>query len=362
MKAVTSFCLALFYVVHAFATPEPFYLAARDGIYRGTIDSDSGRLTPLALEQHVAGSLFLAQSPVHPVIYTGLESNIVAFSENASGGLIPWGQVDVAGKNYCHLTCDQTGRYLLAVEYDLHKLVAVSLGAAGDPQRLMSTRTFHGAGPNKVRQEASHPHSVYFDPENRHIYVCDLGADRIWIFNFDEANGSFMETSSQTVQPGSGPRHLAFDASGKKVYVNGELGANLSVFDRDEKTGALHFRQVVSTLTPDRPKTDGGTAEIVMHPSGKWLYVSNRLGDTIAVFALGPDGGAKLIEDAPSLAQEVWSIQIDPSGQWLIAAGKRDNRLVVFKIDSATGKLTPTNVSASVEAPICVLFVPAVKS
>jgi len=362
MKAAALLGFALIFAMHASAASEPFYVAAKDGIYRGAIDSDSGQLAPLVMAQPVFNPSFLAQSPTHPVLYTASGPNIVALSENPDGSLNPLAQFDVAGKNVCHFVCDNTGHFLLAVDYDQHVLASIRLDEKGKPYGPVAYWGFGGSGPNKVRQEASHPHGIYLDPENRHAYMCDLGSDRVWMFKFDAETGKIDSGSPhwEGVKPGSGPRHLAFSPDGSHVYVyvNGELGANLSVFARDKESGNLTAKETVSTLTPDRPKTDGGTAEIVMHPSGKWLYVTNRLGNTIAVFAIGPNGEAKLVEDAPSLAQEVWSIQIDATGRWLIAAGRHDNRLVVFKIDAETGKLTPNGATAPVNAPICVLFVP----
>jgi 6-phosphogluconolactonase len=144
------------------------------------------------------------------------------------------------------------------------------------------------------------------------------------------------------------------------VYVNGELGANLFTYKRDKETGKLTAKETISTLTPDRPQTDGGTGEIVLHPSGKWLYVSNRLGNTIATFSLASDGTAKLMADEPPIVEEVRSFAIDPTGGWLVAAGLHDDRIGVLKIDVSSGGLSYKGQTAPAKAPLCVLFVPPV--
>jgi 6-phosphogluconolactonase len=362
MKILAPLLLAIVFIVHASATTEPFYLAAKDGIYHGALNSATGELAPLDRVGEMPNVLFLAQSPTQPVLYAATDSSILAFKEASDGSLQPLGTLNIFGKNLCHLTCDATGRFLLVADYDKHSVNVVSLGGQGEPEKLISYRSFGGAGPNKLRQEASHPHGIYLDPENRHAYMCDLGSDRIWMFDFNAATGALDPMSSPSfldVKPGSGPRHLAFSQDGREVYVNGELGANLFIFHRDEQTGRLSPKDTVSTLTPDRPATDGGTGEIVLHPSGKWLYVSNRLGNTIALFSLAGGGAATLVQDADPIAVELRSFGIDPTGQWLVAAGVTDNRIAVLKIDLATGGLTYKGQTSPVPVPICVLFVPA---
>lgn len=348
------FCLAL--ITHAAAQPEPFYVSAKQGIYYGGIDAATGKLAPLKLVQPAYEPAYLAQSPTQRVLYACFDHTVGTYREAADGSLTSLGEKPSGGKGTTHLAVDATGQRLFTANYDDSGVSCLSLASDGSIGSLLSVTSLVGKGPNAERQECSHPHSVNIDAANRHDYVCDLGADKIWILPFDP--GTELAPSVQ-VELGSGPRHLAFDAAQRFVYVNGELGANVTVFARNGKTGALKTVQTISTLAPDRPKTDGGTAEIVLHPNGKWLYVSDRIGNTIAVFAVEPDGRLKLLEDAPSIADEVRGFWIDPAGRWLVAAGLKDNRLVVLKIDPAAGKLSLTDQTAAVPAPNAILFVPA---
>ncbi len=164
------------------------------------------------------------------------------------------------------------------------------------------------------------------------------------------------------VPPGSGPRHLAFSPDGKFVYVVNEMGHSVNVFSRNAATGELTSIQNLSTLTAGTPDEGVTAAEVVCHPSGKWLYVSNRGCDTISQFTIGDDGKLALVQSVPSEVNFPRSFAIDPSGKWLIAAGQKDDRIGVMKIDPTTGGLTSKGQFAGVGTTVCVLFGPPVNS
>ncbi len=165
---------------------------------------------------------------------------------------------------------------------------------------------------------------------------------------------------SSKVPPGSGPRHLVFGADGKHVYVVNEMGVSTSVFTRDPATGALTLVDTVSNVWPGDPTSGTTAAEIVLHPNGKWLYVSNRAvgHDTISVFAIDSAGGLKLIQVEPAPVKQPRSFALDPTGHWMIAAGQNSNSIAELSVNPATGHIAPTDVSAIVGSPVCVLFVP----
>lgn len=221
----------------------------------------------------------------------------------------------------------------------------------------------NGSGPNPERQKHPHIHSIYLDPLNRFAYACDLGTDHVWLFGFDAVHGTLVldNLGSGETPPDSGPRHLAISPDGKFIYANGEMGMNVTIFARDAGTGRLTLLQTVSSL-PDGASTNGmTTAEIFCHPSGKWLYVSNRDisnrgRDSIVVYVIAADGKLARIQNAPALVTVPRGFGIDPCGQWLIAGGQTENKIVVMKIDPVTGRLSLTDQTATVGEPICVIF------
>jgi 6-phosphogluconolactonase len=215
-----------------------------------------------------------------------------------------------------------------------------------------------GSGPNPKRQLGPHAHSIYTSPDDAFVYACDLGSDKVWIFKFDAGDGTLVPSDPPfaRVPPGSGPRHLAFNPNGKFVYVSNEMGHDVTVFTRNASTGDLTVLETVGTLPAGTPEGNVTTAEIALHPSGKWLYVSNRGCDTISAFAVGEDGRIKLIQSVAAGVKFPRNFGLDASGQWMITAGQNDGRIAVLKVDPASGRLSATDQSAQVGSPVCVLF------
>jgi 6-phosphogluconolactonase len=190
----------------------------------------------------------------------------------------------------------------------------------------------------------------------------------VWIFKLDE-KGALVANDPPfaTTPPGSGPRHLAFSPDGKYVYVANEMGHTVTAFNFDRKTGALTQFQDITTFPAGFDyKGEMTDAEIFCHPSGKWLYVTNRdVGDqghdSIAVFSIGDDGKLTWIQDVPSPVKFPRGFGLDPAGKWLVVAGQHDNKISPLKIDQETGKLTPTDQFVEAGEPICIQFAPAAK-
>jgi 6-phosphogluconolactonase len=340
-----------------------FYVTGAAGIYRGTIDDATGALGKLTLAVAEKHPGFLALSPNGSSLYAGLARSVAAFSVQADGSLKKLNELDSGGDDPCHVAVDRSGRYVFAANYENGTLACFSTNPDGSLTKRLSVTQFKGSGPDQGRQKTAHAHAVYLDATNKFLYACDLGSDRVWIFKFDAANGSLTpaESIAGRIPSGHGPRHLAFRPDGLRAYVLNEMGGSLTTFDRDPATGALTALQTISALPPDKPQQDASLAEIECHPSGKWLYGSNRRDHTIAVFALDADGKAKLLENAPSEAKAVRSFAIDPDGCWLVAAGLSDRRLVVLKLDPDSGRVTFTGQATPIDGPMCVLFIPEKK-
>ncbi len=194
------------------------------------------------------------------------------------------------------------------------------------------------------------------------MYSCDLGTDSVWIHRFDAQHGVLLPNTPGVAKttPGDGPRHLAFHPEGRYLYVNNEMGLSVSVFERDATSGALTFIQEVSVLPAGAFVKGATTAEIVCHPSGKWLYVSERGEDKIILFTIGEDGKLKRVASLSAGVKCPRGFAIDPTGHWLICAGQEDHKIVVLKIDQTTGMLEATDQEASVGTPVSVLFAPVI--
>ncbi|SDT87866.1 6-phosphogluconolactonase [Verrucomicrobium sp. GAS474] len=338
------------------------------GIYRGTLDTETGALTAPVLAAEAANPSWLVLSGDGRRLYAALEAKggIASFwvGGNEEGGLLHFIQaVPEPAGNPCHLAIDDADRFLLAASYGSGVLTVLdTLGEApAQPLAPVSTFPFTGTGPDAGRQKSSHAHSVYLDRSNRFAYACDLGGDDVGLFAFDAKTGALTpHLPFAKVPPGSGPRHLAFSKDQHFVYVNGEMKMNVTAFSRDPATGALNPIQTVDMDPPAvvETKAVAGSAEILAHPSGKWLYVSNRGWETLALFHIGTDGKLEAMGNIPLDVKGPRGMAIDPSGRWLLVAGQYDDSLSVFKIDPETGAVTPTGQRQSVGSPVALVFAP----
>jgi 6-phosphogluconolactonase len=197
-----------------------------------------------------------------------------------------------------------------------------------------------------------------FDPGNRFLLGADLGLDRVHVYRFAASTGTATpnEPASAAVAPGAGPRHLAIHPNGRFAYVIDEMGSTITSFSWDGTKGTLGPLGTISTLPAGFAGTST-TAEIVVHPNGRFLYGSNRGHDSIAVFRIGAAGDLQLVEIASTRGRTPRNFTIDPSGHWLIAANQESNTLAVFRIDPATGGLSPVGGLSSVGSPVSLLFV-----
>jgi 6-phosphogluconolactonase len=212
-----------------------------------------------------------------------------------------------------------------------------------------------------ARQKGPHAHCATFDPDGHVVFVCDLGLDKVFAYRVDSTKGSLSpnDPPSTPVAPGSGPRHIAFLPNGKSSYVINEMGATITVFSRDAKRSALKEIQTLPTLPPDFSGRKS-CAEIAVHPSGKFVYGSNRGHDTIAVYSVD-DSSGKLTSGAfvPCGGKEPRNFAIDPTGAFLFVANQNSENIATFRIDNKTGNLTRIEGDIEVGKPVCIVFVPA---
>ncbi|HLB74253.1 MAG TPA: beta-propeller fold lactonase family protein, partial [Sedimentisphaerales bacterium] len=213
----------------------------------------------------------------------------------------------------------------------------------------------------KRRQEGPHAHSINVSPDNRYVYIADLGIDKIMIYALDADKGTITPNNppSADLQPGAGPRHFAFAPDGRHAYVINELHCTISAFDYDSATGALKGIQTVTTL-PENFAGSNTCAEVRIHPTGKFLYGSNRGHDSIAVYRIDQDTGKlTFVEHETADVKTPRNFNIDPTGRFCLVANQNADSVVVFRIDQETGALEPTGKKIAVASPVCVRFLQA---
>jgi 6-phosphogluconolactonase len=367
MKSFRLFFVLVLGATSVFGEQESFYLgtytgrSSSHGIYRGSLDSVTGKLGAITLAAATIDPSFLALSPDGQALFAANElpgaGRVQAFRRADDGSLVELNRRSAGGEGTCHVSVDPSGRDLLVANYGSGIIACFQIRAGGKIGWRTARIRFTGSGPDADRQQGPHAHCVYASPDDAFIYSCDLGSDRIWIFKFDAARGRLVANDPPWAQvpPGSGPRHLVFSRDGAFLYVANELGHSVTVFARNSSTGKLTPLQ---TIVISSGKSDGkiSAAEIALHPSGRWLYVSCRGSDTLSVFAVRPSGRLRLVQGISAEVKSPRSFAIDPSGRWIIAAGQDDNRIAVLRIDARSGELVVTAHSARLGSPVCVLF------
>jgi 6-phosphogluconolactonase len=340
------------------------------GIYAYRFDADTAKLTPVGLAAETINPSFLAVHPNHRFLYAVNEignykgqksGGVSAFAiDRATGKLTFLNEVASGGGGPAYITVDKAGKYVLVANYDGGSVAAFPVledGRLGEASAFVQ-HTGHGTNPE--RQEAPHAHSIDLSPDDRFAIVDDLGLDETLVYKFDNTKGSLTPNTPPFAKaaPGAGPRHFAFSPSGKFAYMLTEMGNTVTAFGYDSSAGVLNSLQTISTIPKDFTKLNED-AEIEVHPSGKFLYASNRGHDSITVFAIDPNKGTlTLVEYASTKGASPRSFEIDPTGKLLFAANEKSDNIVVFRIDQKTGRLTPTGKVLEVSQPVCVKFVP----
>ncbi len=327
------------------------------GIYHSRFDTETGELSEPSPAAEIESPSFLALHPNRRFLYAVTESeegSVSGFSIGADGELTKINTQPTNGALPCDLEVDATGRMLVVANYRSGSTIAYSIGEDGALSEPTAFRQHEGSSVHE-RQKSPHAHSVDFTFDNRHVIVSDLGIDKVVTFEADPESGGITPFSEVSVTPGSGPRHFAFHPSGKFGYSLGELGSTVTVMSH--AGGKFETIESVSTL-PEDFEGHSTTAEIAVHPSGRFVYASNRGHDSIAVFSIDPTGERLTrIAVIKTGGARPRNFGIDPSGRYLLAANQDTDNVVVFKIDQETGILHPTGGEIEVDAPVCVQFV-----
>jgi len=340
--------------------------AQSKGIYVFRLNTATGTLTSPVLAAATANPSFLTLHPNRRFLYAlgeigGSSTGVVnAFAiDGTTGTLTPLNQQTSAGRGPCHFAVDKTGGCVLVANYGSGSIATLPIHADGSLGPPTTSIQHQGASVDPKRQQEPHAHGVGFDPANHRAFCADLGLDKILIYQFDPSKPTITpkDPPSGSVKPGAGVRHFVFHPDGHRLYAINEMYSTVTAFDYDPQRGALTGFQTISTL-PDIFTGPNTAAEIAIHPTGKFLYASNRGHNSIAVFTIDDaTGRLTLVGHQSTLGKTPRMFAIDPSGNFLLAANQDSNTVVPFRIDQETGHLTPTGPPIEVSSPTCVTFV-----
>lgn len=339
---------------------------ASKGIYRAEFDAETGKLSAPVLAAEAVDPSFVAIHPNKQFLYAVNEAGegaVSAFSiDPASGDLTYLNQQPSSGKAPCHLIVDKAGTHVLLAAYfggNASVLPISSDGKLGLRTGFVQHPSITGTMGQKKDPRG---HSINLDAAGRFAFVCDAGIDGVFIYRYDSANGTLTPNDPPVgeVPPDSAPRHFAFHPDGKHAYAINEADLSIDVFDYNADNGALTRTQVISTVPEGVDRTGYSTAEVVVHPSGKFVYGSNRGHDTIAAFKVNSANGqlTSIGQQAAGTIKVPRNFNIDPTGKFALVEGQETDNIVVFKINQETGVFEDTGVSVSVGKPVCIRFMP----
>ena len=343
-----------------------------EGIYIYKFLLDSGKLTPYKIVKNVVEPSYLAidkdkkylYAVNETVEYEGKKSGAVsAFAiDQKTGDLEFLNKQPSLGGAPCFITVSDEQKFVLVANYVGGNVSVFPIENGGKLGESIDLEQHSGSGANKERQEAAHAHSINLDKKNQFAIACDLGVDKVFIYDFDEETGKLKPNAAQAVyetKAGAGPRHFAFHPKGKLAFVINELDSTISSLRFDGKKGTLREIQTVSTLPADF-KGANTCADIQVSPNGKFLYGSNRGHDSIVSYRIDEKTGKLgFVEHKSTEGKTPRNFTIAPNGRFLLAANQNSDSVVVFRIDQRNGKLGTTGNTAQIPMPVCLKLIPS---
>ena len=358
----------VFAYIGTYTEREPHVQGKAVGIYVYHVDLRTGAFTLVHALPGVANPSFLAIDPHQRFLYAVNEVQeidgqatgaVSAFAiDQASGALTYLNQQISHGSGPGHLCVDRTARFVLVANYGGGSISILPIRGDGSLGPATDAVQHVGSSVNPTRQREPHAHSITMDASNRYALVADLGLDKVFTYRVDLTNGKLVpnDPPSVSVQPGAGPRHLAFHPNGRFAYVINEIGSTLTAFGYDALRGTLHEIQTEPTLPSDYSGSSQ-TADVHVTPSGKFVYGSNRGHDSLVIFAIDAETGRMtFIGHQSTQGRTPRNFAIDPTGTYLFAANQDTDTIVTFRIDQERGTLTPTGHVAAAPTPVCIQF------
>ena len=342
------------------------------GIYLFKLDDSAGNvmLVPVGLAAEASNPSFLELDPKRRLLFAVNEVSrfdgkptgaVSAFAiDRTTGTLAPINQQPSMGTSPCHLVLDRAGRYLLVANYGSGSVSVLPVAPDGRLGAATDVVQHAGRSVNPERQQGPHAHCVTIDRANRFVFVCDLGLDKVLAYRFDAQRGKLTPHDPPSVQakPGAGPRHMAFRPDYRFAYVVNELSSTVTAFRYEADAGVLREVQTISTL-PEHADGANSGAEVDVHPSGKWLYVSNRGQNSVAAFSIDSARGTlKWVDELKTGGLTPRHFGIDPSTHYVLVGNQASDTILIARVDASTGRLTTSGVVAPAPSPVCVKFLP----
>jgi 6-phosphogluconolactonase len=355
--------MAMYAYVGCYTTPD------RDG--RGTginvyeMDPQSGAWTHVQLLEGIGNPSWLTvdQSQQHLYsVHGGNDfSRVSAYAiDRSSGKLTPLGAQECGSPNPVAISISPIAPYAVVAGYNAGKVAALPVNSDGSLGPMSDLVTLVGEpGPHPTEQNVSHPHHIPIDPTGQHFIVPDKGYDRTYVFRVDPANGKIVPSEQGSVRaaPGAAPRHLSFHPNARFAYQCNEINSTVTTFAYDPATGRLDELEVQTTL-PAGFSERNSTAEIHVAPSGRFVYVSNRGHNSIAIFSIDQaTGKLTSVGWEPTQGRQPRYFGISPDGGLLYAANQATDTIVTFRVDRERGTLTPTGQVIETGSPVSIVFV-----
>ena len=320
-------------------------------------------LVPMGLAAETPNPSFLELDVKRRLVFAvnaDPDGKVSSFAADAAGKLTPINQVSSKGAGPAHLTLDRTGRFLLVANYTSGHVAVIPVAADGRLSEATTVIAHTGKSVNAERQAGPHAHCCTLDAANRFAFVCDLGIDKVMSYRFDAQSGKLTANDPPfaSVKPGSGPRHLAFRPDGRFAYLINELTSTITAFSYDAAAGKLTEIQTVSSL-PEYYDGPNSGAEIGVHPSGKWLYCSNRGNNTVVLFNVDAGKGTlTYVEEQGTGGKTPRHFGIEPSAKHMVIGNQDSDQLLACRIDDGNGRLKPSGLFADCPSPTCAQFLP----
>jgi len=333
------------------------------GIYRSALDLRTGELSAPVLVAEARNPSFVEIHPNGKSLYAiseaGTNGRVLAYAiDPDTGNLKPLNECPSGGAGPCHVNVDHAGKHVLVANYNSGSASVIPIRPDGRLSEPAGFVQHVGSSANPSRQKEPHAHSINPSSDDRFVFVADLGLDKIMIYQLDGQTGKITANDPPfaQVKPGAGPRHFVFHPTGTYAYVINELDSTITAFAYDATGGSLKEIQTVPTL-PSGFSGSSWCAEVRVHPSGRFLYGSNRGHDSIVVYRIDPANGIlTLVKHETDGIKVPRNFNIEPTGKFCLVANQDGDSVVVFRIDPATGVLEPTDHQVVVSKPVCIRF------
>ncbi|MCE7066315.1 lactonase family protein [Dyadobacter sp. CY326] len=341
----------------------PLYIGTQDkgansSVSLCELNTSTGQITLIDTFNNCVGPGYVAISPNKKNLYAVGGDKIVAFAIGGDNKLTYLNSELSAGAGPCHVAVHPSGKSAYVANYGGGSFTAYDLQPDGKVTAPVFTEQYSGTGPNEKRQDKAHAHFATASPDGKYVYVTDLGSDKILNYLADNKGGALKPNPAQPFfagKPGAGPRHLILHPSGKSLFLLNELDATITSCSID-KNGVIKALNSYPTIPADYSGPTNTSAAIHLHPNGKFVYVSNRGHNSITGFKIGANGALEMIDQQTKSIATPRDFNFDPSGKFMIVANQATDNLVVYDVDAASGKLRFKRESIGVKSPICVAF------